>query len=144
MVVEGQSVLSIECPHGELDMELHLGEEGVRRGVLTWCLTMGFSTRVPQTGWLVNNRNLFLWFIVRDQGSSVVGFWGDPSSGCRLQTSLCHLLWQEEGWWTLWGPFYKNTYPIYEVSTIMTPKVILFTLWVRISAEEFQRDTFSL
>lgn len=56
----------------------------------TILISWGCSNKVPQTGWLINHRNLLklwkLWRLgVRDQGASMVLFWRECFS--RLQTA---------------------------------------------------------
>ena len=72
---------------------------------------LGHCKKTPQTGWLINNRSVFL--LVLETGSPRSGacmarFWWRPSS--RLQAidfALCPHVGSP-----LWDPFYKSTTPM--------------------------------
>ena len=88
-------------------------------GIKTWLkhvlVHSGCYNKIPQTGWLKNNRNTFsqFWGLeVCDQRASMVG-WG-PTSRCRLLIVSSH---GGRGKGTLKGLLYKGTNYIHEYSS---------------------------
>lgn len=65
-----------------------LFSEGSLRWFPPYLVHSGFCNKVPETGWPVNNRNLFLSVPeTGDQDVGMVEFWWQPPPGCRLWTS---------------------------------------------------------
>ena len=67
---------------------MEVGWEGMGTSSLASLVSLGCCNKIPSTGGLINNRNLFLRFWSPGVGiCSLVEFWGEPSSG--LWTSDC-------------------------------------------------------
>ena len=86
-------------------------------------ITLGCYNKIPQTGWLINNRSLFL--IVLDPGKSQIKASADSlsdeslHSGSQTELAGCNLSWWR-GQGNCLSCFYKGTNPIPEGSTLMT------------------------
>lgn len=102
------------------------------------------SNKIPQTGWLANNRNLFLssgdWE-GQGQGTGIITFWWGPSS--RLQTS-CYIC----TWWKGWGDLdgasfiqalipWSRALPSWSNHFPKVPPLNTIILGVRFSTHEF-------
>lgn len=101
---------STPCAHVPTDLRVG----GVRvpvRGSAFRC--SGCCHRTPQTGWLINNRNLSPSWRLKSK-IKAPAWWG-PSSGHTASTfPLCPPV--MEGVSEFWGVFYKNTHPTQEGS----------------------------
>lgn len=111
---------------------------------------LGFHTKIPQNGWLINNKSLFP--TVLEAGNSTIGVvvalsgsGESPLRGCRLLTCSWVLIWWK-GRGPLSGLFYKSINSIYwalppwfSPLPILSPNII--SLGIGLSTYEFLGDT---
>lgn len=97
-------------------------------------VSLGNYTKVPDTEWLINTRNLLLRVLEAvnlTSGNSMVRFWWGPSF--RLQISRWEQIWR-----ALWVSCYKGTNPIHDLITSQRPPPPnTITLRVSISTYEW-------
>lgn len=103
----------------------------------------GCYTKIPQTGWLINSRYLFLEAGSLRSVCNVAWSSKDPFLGHRLSLYL-HIA--EGGQKFLWNIFHKALIPLmralpYDCTTSQKPHLISSSLGIGISTYELGRDT---
>ena len=86
--------------------------------------TLGYYNRIPETGWLINNKNLFIMELETGKSEISVPGWlgsGDTHSVWAAVTSQCVLTVKRDGESSLVS-FNKDTDPIHEGPTLKTRK----------------------